>query len=244
LRIKSIAGTTFQKRIVTISLRLKKPGKMRTALFIELGLIVVTPLAIFGLKKFFKNSIRFTLTVTFVLLTLLAYSIFYITNYLNPSLIIVGFLAAFAASIVIINWLFRKVVDPIEKAIKTIDDFAHTELGTEIQKTSTTNELKRLNESVITLINWTKIILTDVHENIAKIEKNSDQINAVTHKLFNEIRLNSIINNQIENYDLSFYFDIERHEYETEENIGRQEFKYTGLSNNKNKIMYRSFSIN
>jgi len=219
---------------------------MKTALIIGLALTGVAPLVIFGLKSFFKNSIRFTLSTTFVLFALLAYSLFFIATYLSPSLLVVGVLATTLASFVILRWLFKKVVVPIESAIKTIDEFAYHELGTELQKIDSTSELSRLTGSIATLTQWTSILLTDVQERIMQTAKKVKSVKTTTsNKLYNKIKLSSIINNQIKNYDLSFYFDIEKNEHLTEQQAVKTESNTSGqFSYERKRVMYHSFSIN
>lgn len=219
---------------------------MKTALIIGLALTGVAPLVIFGLKSFFKNSIRFTLSTTFVLFTLLAYSLFFIATYLSSSLLVVGVLATVIASIVILRWLFKKVVVPIESAIKTIDEFAYNELGTEVQKIDSTSELSRLTGSIETLTQWTSILLTDVQERIMQTAKKVKSARTTTsNKLSNKIKLSSTINDQIKNYDLCFYFDIEKNEHLTEQQAVKTESNTSGqFPYDRKKVMYHSFSIN
>lgn len=219
---------------------------MKTALIIGLALTGVAPLVIFGLKSIFKNSIRFTLSTTFVLFTLLAYSLFFISTYLSSSLLVVGVLATVIASVVIFRWLFKKVVVPIESAIKTIDEFAYNELGTEVQNIDSTSELSRLTNSIVTLTQWTSILLTDVQERIMQTAKNTKSERTTTsNKLSNKIKLSSTINDQIKNYDLCFYFDIEKNEHLTEQQTVKTESNNSGqFSHERKRVMYHSFSIN
>jgi len=216
---------------------------MKTTLLIEFVLIGVTPLVILGLKKWFNVSIRFLLSATFALFILLSYSTFYITNQLNASLVIPGLLVVVSASVAIIAWLFKQVVIPVEKTISTIDDFAYNELGSDIHNVDNSNEIKQLNSSVETLTNWTKMLLSDIEVNNNQINKMKSQQNSA-YKLNNILRMSSVLNKEIINYDLSFYFDIKPEEFFHRNADSNIISRKSEVSDSKKRIMYKSFSIN
>lgn len=216
---------------------------MKTTLLIEFVLIGITPLIILGLKKWFSVSIRFLICATFALFILLSYSTFYITNQLNASLVIPGLLVVVSASVAIIAWLFKQVVLPVEKTISTINDFAKNELGSDIRNIDKSNEIQQLYYSVETLTNWSKMLMSDIEVDNNQTNKKNRQSNSA-YKLNNILRMSSVINKEIVNYDLSFYFDIKQEDISHKKTDNNTLSKKSEVSDNKKRIMYKSFSIN
>lgn len=85
--------------------------------------------------------------------------------------------------------------------------------------------------------------MSDIKVDNNQTNKKNRQSNSA-YKLNNILRMSSVINKEIVNYDLSFYFDIKQEDISHKKTDNNTLSKKSEVSDNKKRIMYKSFSIN
>jgi hypothetical protein len=204
-------------------------------IILAISFVLGIPISFILLKRIFKESIKYTLSVSFIIVALLCCGMYYIATNLQPSCIIIGAILSASILLVLFHWLNKELIEPIQNTINSINNFVNEELGIDIEKTRSGNELKMLHSSILNLTNDFKSMITEVQKNVLIIQKYSQHIlynsdSQTKTKSTNTPPLKKRSNLPSENG--SAYIGI----------IDKTEVKKSDTANNQ--ILYKSFSIN
>ncbi len=135
------------------------------------------------MKLVFKKTIMFTVIFLSILFTIFASHLSFVNGLYRGDIVIPVIIIDVTLGVIVFSYINRSIRKVLERNIKIVEAVASGNLTVEIEKSNEDNELGRLSNAVLNLVEYQQKIINEINTNSDYILSESKRINKYSNRL-------------------------------------------------------------